>query len=182
MLRWLRPEGGVRKVHRALITVVLVVVGVLAAGASWPGRIRLFTVPAVDEQREWITWLDEYAPADAAVVCVPFVQGVMPSDFFETTLWMYWGTFHRRPLTGGYSGYFPDSFFEMKSAMENFPDARSIRLLQQKGVRYCVARSSGFAEPLRTQTDQLHQVVQDARAGIEIYEIKEARQPSDDLQ
>ena len=47
-------------------------------------------------------------------------------DYAETTLWMYWGSFHRRRMVNGYSGFFPPPYMNLKPKMDYFPDPASL--------------------------------------------------------
>jgi hypothetical protein len=72
------------------------------------------------------------------VCCLPFVRGTSAEAYASTTVWMYLGSFHHRPLANGYSGFFPDHFRRLKGAMANFPDAASLDALKQSGVTWLV--------------------------------------------
>ena len=55
---------------------------------------------------------------------MPFPNGSDVDHYQETTIWMFWSTFHRRPLVNGYSGFFPDSYVKLKEqlALFHWPD------------------------------------------------------------
>src|SRR4029079_19438146 len=53
-------------------------------------------------------------------------------------LYMYYSTFHWKPLVNGYSGFFPPSYMDFLWAMRSFPDAPSIDFLRRRGATYIV--------------------------------------------
>ena len=65
-------------------------------------------------------WLRDSAPAAEPIVCLPFPTGYTVNNYAATAVWMYWSTFHRHPLVNGYSGFFPQSFLELKEGLEQF--------------------------------------------------------------
>ena len=50
--------------------------------------------------------------------------------------YMYYSTFHWRPLVNGYSGFFPPSYSQMVASLASFPDQESIDAITSHGVRY----------------------------------------------
>lgn len=83
----------------------------------WPPRQSLYECPSSTSTPAWITWLHENSEPTDAVVCVPFPIGYSVRDYQETSVWMYWGTMHRRPLVNGYSGFFPKEFVDLKELL-----------------------------------------------------------------
>ena len=157
-------------------------VGVLAVIEVLPARQAMFPVPAVARQRGWIDWLKSETPSDCVVACVPFPQGKRTRDYEDTTLWMYWATFHKRRLVNGYSGFFPQSFLRLKKAMSDFPDERSLRLLGASGVTHCVVRRSSVPQTAFSSgpaSDQLSLVFADDDAEVDIYRLRTTRDATD---
>lgn len=65
--------------------------------------------------------------------------------------YMYFSTFHWRPLLNGYSGFYPPSYVELLSRMKEFPSSDSIAYLRGRRVRYLLLHSryylrGGFEE------------------------------------
>ena len=115
-------------------------VGLLAMAEVLPAPQKLFPVPRVQEQHQWIDWLTSQTPADSVIACIPFPQGTTVAAYEETAVWMYWGTYHHRRLVNGYSGFFPASFLQTKAAMRDFPSTAALQRLQDLDVGYCVIR------------------------------------------
>ena len=85
-----------------------------------PPVTRLYKLTSGNDLPLWVIWLRDHAEPETAVACLPFPTGFQASDYEETTLLMYWGTFHGRPLLNGYSGFFPDKFLQIKEGLEQF--------------------------------------------------------------
>jgi hypothetical protein len=55
-----------------------------------------------------------------------------------------WSTTHWHPLVNGYSGYYPQSYFDTIQQMQTFPDDPSIDRLRTLGVRYIVVHEAFY--------------------------------------
>lgn len=95
----------------------LIVGSLLLTTEVWPPRQSLYHHQSGGTPT-WIMWLRENTQPDEAVVCLPFPTGYTVGDYQETSLWMYWGTMHGRPLVNGYSGFFPQHFVELKEKLQ----------------------------------------------------------------
>jgi hypothetical protein len=124
----------------AVGAVLTLCIGAIAALEVRPARQNLFRLPAIEENTGWISWLQHNTPPQAVIACVPFPPGVTVDDYQETTLWMTWGSCHRRRMVNGYSGYFPPPFMTLMPKMAFFPDLASLDELASMGVEYCVIR------------------------------------------
>lgn len=71
-------------------------------------------------------WLPDHTPADAVILELPY-QGA--SEF----QYEYYSSYHWRRLANGGTGYTPPIYKELRQWFNNFPDARSIDILQQLG-------------------------------------------------
>jgi hypothetical protein len=52
---------------------------------------------------------------------------------------------HWRPIVNGYSGFLPASYIERRRDLALFPDAESLAVLGQLGVRYVIVHREEFA-------------------------------------
>jgi hypothetical protein len=50
----------------------------------------------------------------------------------------YMSTFHWNPILNGYSGFYPPSYLRRLASFRSFPDAASLNVLRETGVRYVV--------------------------------------------
>jgi hypothetical protein len=156
--------------------ILALLVGAIAALEVRPARQNLFRLPALDENSGWISWLEQSTPPEAVIACVPFPTGVAVDDYQETTLWMFWGTFHRRRMVNGYSGFFPPPYMTLKPKMDFFPDAASLDELAAMGVGYCVIRYSSvdptaWGRIFTQYSSRLKPRHWDETAGIGIFEL-----------
>jgi hypothetical protein len=60
--------------------------------------------------------------------------------------YMYWSTRHWRKLVNGYSGYYPPSYDATLDRLRSLPDAESLALVRERGVRYLVVHLA-YLEP-----------------------------------
>lgn len=116
--------------HVALLCGVLI--------ESWPERPKLYSMPDYEQQRSWIEWLNTETDPDDIVANLPFPSGRSVGDYEDTAVAMLWGTYHKRPLANGYSGFFPKEFVQLKANVQSFPDDDSVVELRKAGVRWCV--------------------------------------------
>jgi hypothetical protein len=56
----------------------------------------------------------------------------------EDPTYMYYSTFHWRPLLNGYSGFFPASYDHLVGALKAFPSEEGFAALREHGARYLV--------------------------------------------
>lgn len=105
---------------------------------SWPTSPGMFSMPENDQQRPWIEWLLTETHPDDIVANLPFPSSRSVSDYQDTTVAMFWSTYHKRRLAGGYSGFFPKEFVQLKRDVQSFPDDKSVLELRKTGVRWCV--------------------------------------------
>jgi hypothetical protein len=116
-------------------------VGVAAAAVLWFEGFAPWSdlqdtrVRAVDEA---LADLDEPGGVVYLPLPPPTTPGVLAQDDFAQALVAYRTTAHHRPTPNGFSGYHPPSYFAMKATMATFPDAASLQLLADVGVRFVV--------------------------------------------
>jgi hypothetical protein len=165
-------------IHRArLVSAIALTVAVGGCGVFEirPPELSLYSVPSVETNRAWIDWLRDNTRPDDVVAWIPFPSGRRVDDYEEAAIAMYWGTFHGRRMVNGYSGFFPEEYYELESAMGTFPDQRSLRMLRSHGVRYCVIRrpdpSKDYANVWGGPDAILVRVFADNKAGVDVYRL-----------
>ncbi|MEW5982381.1 MAG: hypothetical protein AB1806_08420 [Acidobacteriota bacterium] len=57
-------------------------------------------------------------------------------DYHRHAEYMFWSTYHWRPLVNGYTDYIPPDFREMTVPLSSFPNPESFKILQRLRVRY----------------------------------------------
>lgn len=161
----------------------LIVVSYVIATEVWPPRQSIYH-NQTSGTPSWIMWLRENTRSDDAVACLPFPTGYTVGDYQETSLWMYWGTMHGRPLINGYSGFFPSHFVELKEKLQRdgtqlreFPwDSAGLKDLNASQARYVVmqrtfaTRDDVWQHPLTKF--RWAWVTADEEQQLDIYEIQ----------
>ena len=100
--------------------VPLFVLSLIVTFEVVPPRQTLHACRSPRDLPVWVMWLRDVAPSHESIACLPFPTGYSVTNYLDTTEWMYWSTFHRHPLVNGYSGFFPNTFLEIKGGLEEF--------------------------------------------------------------
>ena len=74
----------------------------------------------------------------------------MPTGYFTSegnNLWydvryLYYSIYHWRKLINGYSGFFPNYYYELLGYLQTFPTSESLNILQQTGIKYVIIHKS----------------------------------------
>ena len=128
--------GLTRLLERRSPRARLAVVGIVAVLFVIEARPRLALTPV------WTSPPSIYRalPVDRTVVMVdlpmPWLAQRYPIG--QDLTYMYFSTFHWHRLVNGASGFYPDSSYELKEVMQEFPSAHSRALLRRYGVEYVV--------------------------------------------
>jgi hypothetical protein len=69
------------------------------------------------------------APGSGAVLVLPIHEG---EEIARESLYMYYSTAHFRPLVNGYSGWWPNDYWELVGRLRTFPTARTLRFLLER--------------------------------------------------
>jgi len=159
-----------------------------------PPASRLYAVPARKPLPAWVIWLRDHGKPGGALACLPFPVGSQTRDYEETTTWMYWGTFHGRPLVNGYSGFFPKPYLDLRNGLASFPpggkkeaneaklrfpdysnENSGLKRLNESGARYMMMkRSFGTSEEVQAHPLtrlRWKRVCSDEVQQVDLYEI-----------
>lgn len=149
-----RPRFGATWFRRYAGTGLAVVLGLVACGEMPPGRTGITELPDVAANADWIAFVRDETEPDAVLACLPFSPGRRAADFEITTEWMYFGTFHRRRLVNGYSGFFPKPYNQLQTVVnEEWPSPTVLDKLADVGVTYCIVDRGTTSEAnLRART------------------------------
>ena len=182
------------RLHLRLL-IPLILASTLTSLEAVPPPPRLYELPSRHGLPVWVTWLRDNADPNGGVACLPFPLGYQVTDYEETTLLMYWGTFHRRRLLNGYSGFFPDSYTHLRDGLAQFekspnpaandneapqfsrygPDNPGLKRLNASDARYVVMkRSFGTRDDVWNQPQTRFRwahVASDEIEKIDIYEL-----------
>jgi hypothetical protein len=120
--------------------------------------------------------------AEGAVLVLPIHEG---REIIRESLAMYDSTVHFQPLVNGYSGWWPNDYWELVGRLRHFPTARSVRFLQERHpVRYVVVHYDRILEPRRSELERGMERYRESmpvvfRLGDEaVYEIRKPVDPS----
>lgn len=178
-LHGLARSLGRGKGRRVLGLAVPAVLALLLVGEQWPRTGPIQVMPAAETEPPWLQWVRRRTGADDVFAFFPFPQGRRARDYAVTAQWMYWQTFHWRPMVNGYSGYFPASFRELKRRLRDFPSSGGLAALVERGTRFCVVLRSQSppAAMLATRTvgHELRPAYHDPAGVLDIYEIVATR-------
>jgi len=81
-------------------------------------------------------------PSDAALIELPMPNLGVGRAY--DAIYMYYSTFHWRPIVNGYCGFNPPGYLIVREAMEAFPNEASINLLRDLDVGYVIVHTQGF--------------------------------------
>lgn len=111
------------------------------------------------------------------------VLAELPTPVASTVACMYFSTFHWARLINGYSGYFPEGYGELKSAMDHFPTKALLAELRQRGATHITVNCRLFSDRTKCAAvlaalDEMPELVRisDAQwegADVRLYKLRE---------
>jgi hypothetical protein len=129
---------------RALRHAAPVICTCFALAELYSGAQRMQRFPYETLYEPWIGWLSHQPPGAAAMV--PPVASPKAGAYASTVLGMLQALGHGHPLVNGYSGFFPPDAERVVLLLRRFPDASSLRMLREHGVRYVIVDKRWVAE------------------------------------
>jgi hypothetical protein len=137
---------GIRTPGRLVVPLTLTLALLAAAGVdrlrSWSGRGQLVAggvaLALVTVEALGTTPTPEAPPLPQALDHADGPLLVLPSDGFHDNWSMYWSAAGLYPIANGNSGFVPRELDALRNGVAGFPDAASVALLQQKGIRRVV--------------------------------------------
>jgi len=134
--------------------------------------------PAASTAQLWLA----QEKAKGAVLVLPIYEG---QEIIHESLAMYQSMAHFQPLVNGYSGWWPNDYWELVGRLRHFPTARSLRfLLERAPVRYIVVHYDRMPELRRRELERGMERYRESmpvvfRRGDEaVYEIRKPGDPS----
>jgi hypothetical protein len=120
--------------------------------------------------------------AKGAVLSLPIHEG---NDIGRESLAMYQSMAHFQPLVNGYSGWWPNDYWELVGRLRHFPTARSVRFLREKApVRYVVVHYDRIPGPRARELERGMERYRDLmplvfrEGGEAVYEVRKPADPS----
>jgi len=149
----------------------------LAIFETWPVAPTQAGVPVWNKSRPWIEYLQSHTPPGKSIACLPFADGNQLSQYDLTARWMYYGTMHGRPLVNGYSGFFPESYYDLRRLVnEEFPSQKTFQEFRARQVEFLVVLRSVYARKemsAAVEAKEVEHVLADS-SGIDIYRLMPA--------
>lgn len=134
--------------------------------------------PAISAADLWLA----QEKAKGAILVLPIHEG---REILRESLAMYHSIVHFQPLVNGYSGWWPNDYWELVGRLRHFPTARSLRILLERApVRYIIVHYDRIPEPRRGELETGMERYRESmpmvfRLGDEaVYEIRETADPS----
>ena len=125
---------------------------------SFGGPIPYARAPDVPQVYEWLA----RQPGSPASLELPAGRRAN-RDLHRNALYLYWSTYHFKPIANGYSALVPPVYGELGATMESFPDAAGVELLRRLGIRYVILHRDFY---LRTRASEIESRA-DAQPGLE---------------
>ncbi len=163
------------KETRTLLAATLLV-GLTLACEAWPQPPTMYRLPAVSSDDAWISWLRDQRQAEVCLACFPLPQDRSAAGSQPTAEWMYYQTFHTRPMVNGYSTFVPAAIRRLHGQLEGFPDMRGVHALRETGVTHVLFDRRIGRAPDRSTLEalQMTQVVNDLKADIEVWKLPDS--------
>jgi hypothetical protein len=134
--------------------------------------------PAPSAAHRWLAG----AGAPGPVLVLPIHEG---REILRESLPLYQSTAHFLPLVNGYSGWWPNDYWELVGRLRHFPTSRSVRfLLERAPVRYVVVHYDRIPEPRRRELESGMERYRESmpmvfREGDDaVYEVRASADPS----
>lgn len=167
---------GQRFERRSIRAASLVGLAALAVAELRPGPTPLQPLPPLDARAAWLEDIETRTARGDVLAFLPFPAGRSVTEYLGTSQWMYWQMRHGRRMVNGYSGFFPESFLQLKAAMKGFPDPRSIEALAERGVTWVVVptfvASRQVMQAAPPERHRLRWSFGDAANGIDVYALE----------
>lgn len=164
------PRSPVSLVARTASILLIITTGTLAVAGTWPGRQTLASVPQLNT--DWIRWLRDHGDHHRPIICLPFPGGSTVEDYEKAAQFMYQQIRHHRPLVGGYTGFFPADFLNLRGRMSSFPEPALLDSLRYHDVEFVVTTDPQSSRKA-AQSPALRLVFQDESAKVNIYHLEQ---------
>lgn len=181
-LVWLR----LRLKHRSFPVVgkgLLTALALLAIFENRPIAPPLYAVPDYKWNQGWIEFVRKEVSGTQAILCLPFEEANYVQNFEPTARWMCLQSWHHAPMVNGYSGFFPDAYFELRKVVQREWGADSTwKRLSEAGVELIVVDRQAL-ETLNFKAKfaggaGLTLVFADDRAGFDVYRLPVGSDPT----
>lgn len=164
-----------RRWRRTAAILATLTCGSLSVLEIPPAPYLLAGVPNLAAHEGWTTFVRDHTPPNKAIACIPFAGGRGVADFDISTRWMLLGTKHSVPLVNGYSGFFPESYFAIRDAVQGeFPSASALETLAAANVEFLVVYRShtNHQQVMSVESSMINpEYVYEDPVGIDVYRL-----------
>jgi len=129
--------------------------------------------PGVKQAVDWLRLTEDRAP----VVELPLAQSGIPADLEPEVRAMRRALLHGHPVVNGYSGHFPETFWQIGLATIQDPAGSGARYLQALGVRYVLVAHPAAPQTWRDSWRATSLRHWQFAGGVTIYELAAVPQP-----
>ncbi len=158
-----------------ILLAAVSLLGLLLAFEAWPRPPAMYALPAASATTPWIAWLRARPQAGVCLACFPRAENNREASLQPTAEWMYFQTYHARPMINGYSTVMPWTFRKLNETLKSFPNQQGVLALRDAGVTHVLFDRRERPAPGGASLEALEmtQVIDDAAANIEIWSLPE---------
>lgn len=124
--------------RRHLVSAAVLGLGILLACEIWPPHPVMYQLPDVTRKTGWISWVRSRQASDARLAFFPLPKNNTATALQPTAEWMYFQTYHGRPMVNGYATFVPNTFRTLQKRLETFPSAEGVEALRAVGATHVV--------------------------------------------
>lgn len=109
------------------------------------------------------------------ILLMPYVKGTMARDFDVTARWMLSNVLDDIPMINGYSGFFPESHFQLQKAIDADPYSdETLHLLHEARIQFVILQGAAALQipPDGTLRFTLHTVAMEDMGRIRVLELR----------
>lgn len=166
-----------------MVTIVSFILGAAAVLEVRPQPPSLLETPDVTPHLGWIQFVRQHTPPGRGLLCLPYSFGDSVESLESMAKWMYFGTYHGRPLVNGYSGFFPAEYYTLRDEIHHRFLSEALLVEQHElGVEFVLIdrRPYPAAELDGTTfgTIRLELAYKDSQSTIDVYRIRVRPSPT----
>ena len=90
------------------------------------------------------------------------------NNFWYDARYLYYSTYHWKYLVNGYSGFLPDTYFDVLRDLQTFPSNESFNILQATGVKYIIIHKDKM-DPIKSS--QIEREISNYSKNIDLIKV-----------
>ncbi len=162
--------------RRFLASTAMLLLGGLLVCEAWPSPPSTYRLPANAAACQWVSWLSDEQQSEVCLAFFPQAADTRATASQPTAEWMYFQSYHARPMINGYSTFVPGTISELNEILASFPSDAGVAALHKAGVTHVAfdQRVGAKVDRPAMETLGLAQVVNDTTAAMEIWQLPQA--------